>query len=108
MNTYQAYQTLQVDSDASFDDIKYAYRKLALELHPDKNIQDKDDKKLQRLIAFRLKVDGEIHTGEYLIRKIRETIECGYAGNLYDFLKDDFQEKECGLNAENRDPPEVA
>jgi len=47
MNTYQAYQTLQVDSDASFDDIKYAYRKLALELHPDKNIQDKDGKKFK-------------------------------------------------------------
>lgn len=47
MNTYQAYQTLQVDSDASFVDIKYAYRKLALELHPDKNIQDKDGKKFK-------------------------------------------------------------
>ena len=76
-----------------------------MNLVPDR---DKDDKKLQRLIAFRLKIDGEIHTGEYLIRKIRETIECGYAGSLYDFLKDDFQEKECGLNDENRDPPEVA
>ena len=70
--------------------------------------REKDDKKLQRLIAFRMKVDGEVYTSEYLVRKIRETIECDYAGSLYDFLKDDLQEKECGIQDDNRDPPEVA
>ncbi len=71
--------------------------------------RDKDDKKLQRLIAFRLKSDGEGPTNEYLVRKIREIIQCGYTGCLYDFLKDDLKEKECGFNGEdNPDPPEVA
>ena len=70
--------------------------------------RDRDDTKLQRLIAFRLKVDGEGPTSEYLVRKIREIIQCGYSGSLYDFLKDDLKEKECGFQDENPDPPEVA
>ena len=57
--------------------------------------RDKNDKKLQRLLAFRLKVDGEASISEYLIRKIREAIKCSYTGSLYDFLKDDRIEKEC-------------
>lgn len=70
--------------------------------------RDKDDKKLQRLIAFRLKTGGEGPTSEYLIRKIREIIQCGYTGSLYDFLKDDLKEKECGFHGESPDPPDVA
>lgn len=59
---------------------------------PDK---DKGDKKLQRLLAFRLKIDGEAATSEYLIRKIRELVECAYTGSFYEFIKDDLKEKEC-------------
>jgi hypothetical protein len=57
--------------------------------------KDKDDKQLQRLIAFRLKLDGEAVTREYLVKKIEEIIQCNYAGRLYEFLKDDLKEKEC-------------
>jgi hypothetical protein len=57
--------------------------------------KDKDDKQLQRLIAFRLKLDGEAVTREYLVKKIEEIIRCNYAGRLYEFLKDDLKEKEC-------------
>ena len=66
--------------------------------------RDKDDKNLQRLLAFRLRIDGEAALSEYLILKIRETIKCAYTGSLYDFLKDDIIEKECRSDEEGPDP----
>ena len=72
-----------------------------MQMVPDR---DKKDKKLQRLIAFRLRTDGEAATREYLINKIRDIIQCGYAGSFYDFLKDDLKVKECDLDDETPDP----
>ena len=60
---------------------------------PDK---DKSDKKLQRLLAFRLKIDGEAATSEYLIRNIREIIQCSYTGSFYEFIKNDAVKSKCG------------
>jgi len=51
VNDYQAYQTLKLDSNASFEDVKYAYRKLALELHPDKNSNEQDGNKFKSVTA---------------------------------------------------------
>lgn len=68
---------------------------------PDK---DKQDKNLQRLIAFRLKIDGEAGVTEYLIKKIRDAVKCAYAGKLYEFLKNDSKFNEC----RDGDPPDVA
>ena len=71
--------------------------------------RDKKDKNLQRLLAFRLRIDGEAALSEYLIRKIRESIKCAYTGNLYDFLKDDLIEKACISNEEEGpEPPGAA
>ena len=70
--------------------------------------RDKNDKSLQRLLAFRLKIDGEAALSEYLIRKIRETIKCAYTGSLYEFLKDDLIEKKCSTIEDDTEPPGVA
>ena len=48
MNTYQALKVLNVKSDSSFNEIKDAYRKLALEYHPDKNTKN-DDQEFKRV-----------------------------------------------------------
>ena len=47
MNTSHARQILSVDSNASFDEVKYSYRKLVLEYHPDKNKNNNNDVKFK-------------------------------------------------------------
>lgn len=70
--------------------------------------KDKSDKKLQRLIAFRLRIDGEALTSEYLIQKIRQIIKCAYTGSFYEFIKDDLKNSECGFDNNHSDPPGAA
>ncbi len=70
--------------------------------------KDRPDPSLQHFIAFRLKLDGEIETRSYLVKKIEEIIQCAYTGSLYDFLKDDLQEKECSAKQDDGGPPDVA
>ena len=80
--------------------IKTVFQRI-MRMVPDR---DRGDKNLQRLLAFRLRLDGEAALSEYLIRKIRETIKCAYTGSLYEFLKDDMIEKECNAVEEESDP----
>jgi len=70
--------------------------------------RDKGDKKLQRLIAFRLRIDGEAAIIEYLTKKIKEAIKCSYSGSMYDYLKDDMAAKECEPPDADDPPPGVA
>lgn len=70
--------------------------------------RDKNDTSLQRLIAFRLKNDGEEVTRQFLISKIRDMIQCAYNGPLYDFIKDDEKLKGCVFDPGFNDPPEIA
>jgi len=50
MNRTQAIQILMLNSDASFDDVKYAYRKLSLELHPDRNKNENDGRRFKNVL----------------------------------------------------------
>jgi len=70
--------------------------------------RDKQDKKLQRLIAFRLRIDGEAAISEYLIKRIKEAIKCSYSGSLYNYLKDDIEAKECEDTDLDDTPPGAA
>ena len=50
MNRTQAMQILMLDSNASFNDVKYAYRKLSLELHPDRNKNESDGRRFKNVL----------------------------------------------------------
>nr|XP_006825573.1 PREDICTED: dnaJ homolog subfamily C member 1-like [Saccoglossus kowalevskii] len=45
------YDMLGLDSSASQSDIKRAYRKLSLQLHPDKNKEEDAEEKFRQLVA---------------------------------------------------------
>ena len=67
MNSRHANQILMIESDATFDDIRYAYRKLALELHPDKNKEEKSGEKF-RIISeayHYLKKEHKLKNSQY-------------------------------------------
>ncbi len=49
MNENQAYETLDLNYNSSFNEVKYAYRKLALEFHPDKNSDEKGGTKFKEV-----------------------------------------------------------
>ena len=50
MNRTQAMQILMLKPGADFDDVKYAYRRLSLEFHPDRNKDESDGKRFRSIL----------------------------------------------------------
>ena len=48
MNTVHARQILAVGNNASFGEVKYSYRKLVLQYHPDRNKNTDNDVKFKK------------------------------------------------------------
>jgi len=55
-----------------------------LAMVPDNEREDRD---LVRLLAFRLELDGEAAVIEYLVRHITDYIKQGSSGTLHDFIQ---------------------
>jgi hypothetical protein len=72
--------------------------------------RDKDDKRLQRLLVFRLWHDGEAATCDYLMRHIRRYIRQPEPRRFYDFLVQDHIRQAAASESEgpNTDPPGAA
>ena len=66
--------------------------------------RDRGDKRLQRLLAFRLQHDGEAATCEYLMRHIRRYIKRPEPRQFYDFLVRAQGEDPAGSGRKAPDP----
>jgi hypothetical protein len=78
-----------------------------LRMVPDR---DKNDRRLRRLLAFRVEHDGEAATCEYLMRHIRNYIRRPGPRSFYDFLiQPHGSDPEFGENdGRDPDPPGAA
>ena len=65
MNSTEATHILMLSSDATFDDIKYAYRKLSLKLHPDRNKNEKDGRRFKNVLEAYHFLKGENRLKNY-------------------------------------------
>ncbi len=80
---------IRVENQAAID--QDALRQLLMRVPA----RHRDDTRLVRFLAFRLKVDGFEKTGAFVSRKLMEAERCTYRGLLYDFLKDDEESSAC-------------
>ncbi|MDJ0666277.1 MAG: hypothetical protein QNJ61_03340 [Desulfobacterales bacterium] len=70
--------------------------------------RDKNDKRLQRMLAFRVINDGEAATASYLIRKIRFFVHLPGPKSFYEFLVDGEDHEFPPIPPLDGDPPGAA
>ena len=70
--------------------------------------RDKNDKRLQRMLAFRLINDGEAETTAYLVRNIRHFIRRPDPISFFDFLRDGRNKDFLPTRSPNGGPPGAA
>ncbi len=83
VNTYQAIKVLNVAQDASQEEIKAAYRKRALEVHPDKNQDKNEDSEFKKIT--------EAYT--YLKKNPHQKNNSGYKETTETKPKNDFKRR---------------
>jgi len=105
MNSYQCYQILGVKNDASFKEIKSAYRQLVLQFHPDKNMSEGDGKRFKTVAEAYQFLKAEHKRITYKTSDSRNTSK--YAGKNsnkeYDF---DSHKQSWGARPNDRSPEE--
>jgi curved DNA-binding protein CbpA len=103
VNSYQCYQVLGVKNDASFKEIKSAYRNLVLQFHPDKNMSETDGKKFKivtEAYQFLKKEHKKIHQ---TISKNTQKYTGKNSNKEYDF---NSQKQSWGARTNDRSPEE--
>lgn len=70
--------------------------------------RDKNDKRLQRMLAFRVINDGEAATASYLIHKIRSFVHLPAPKSFYEFLVDGEDHEFPPFPPLDGDPPGAA
>jgi curved DNA-binding protein CbpA len=84
MNSNQAHKTLQVEGNAKFEEVKYAYRKLALQYHPDKNRDSESEKRFKTITeAYHFLKNQNKHTARQKPEKSQEKSDYTQTGQKF-------------------------
>lgn len=100
MNSYQCYQVLGIKNDASFKEIKSAYRQLVLQFHPDKNMSETDGKKF-KIVTEAYQFLKKEHKRTHQIDNPKTTKYTGKNSKEYNF---DSQKQSWGARPNDRSP----